>query len=458
MHPPGLEGISGKSPIPQSRPGAHNEGMETPSDNTENRASLRRNTGDRMIAGVAGGISEHFGIDPVIVRIGFIALTFLGGAGLALYLVGWLAVPRDTSGSIVTDTLGNEDPHRVRGVLAIAAIVAGLYVTVLASRTLFDLFTEIITAAPYLALMLIAAGAALVLWPKSSGAERAEAPKQDAASGAPATVPAAESPSETAAAAAMAAASTAPTPEPAAAASPTAAPVSGAASEQGRKPRRRRRSVTGPLTVAVLLVLAGGVLLLAGLAVHETSIATALAVAVMVAGAGLAVSAFFVPARGLLALGAVLAVPLVLVADTDVSLWSGTGERRVEITSPDDLQDEYRYGIGELVVDMRRLDLAGAARRVDIGLVVGKIRVYVPDSVELVIDADIGAGQFDAWRRILVDVDGSYLYDDGFGYQSGVGIDYDLTFPAAAEPSGLLQLDLDLGLGAVQVVAVPVPS
>lgn len=69
------------------------------------------------------------------------------------------------------------------------------------------------------------------------------------------------------------------------------------------------------------------------------------------------------------------------------------------------------------------------------------------------------AGQFDAWRRILVDVDnGSYLYDDGFGYQSGVGIDYDLTFPAAAEPGGLLQLDLDLGLGAVQVVAVPVPS
>jgi len=439
--------------------------METPSDTTENRASLRRNTGDRMIAGVAGGISEHFGIDPVIVRIGFIALTFLGGAGLALYLVGWLAVPRDTSGSIVTDTLGNEDPHRVRGVLAIAAIVAGLYVTVLASRTLFDLFTEIITAAPYLALMLIAAGAALVLWPKSSGAERAAtpkqatAPKQDAASGASATVAAAEPPSETAAVAAMAAAATAPTPEPAAAASPTAAPVSGAASEQGRKPRRRRRSVTGLLTVAVLLVLAGGVLLLAGLAVHETSIATALAVAVMVAGTGLAVSAFFVPARGLLALGAVLAVPLVLVAGTDVSLWSGAGERRVEITSPDDLQDEYRYGIGELVVDMRRLDLAGAARRVDIGLVVGEIRVYVPDSVELVIDADIGAGQFDAWRRILVDVDnGSYLYDDGFGYQSGVGIDYDLTFPATAEPGGLLQLDLDLGLGAVQVVAAPAPS
>ena len=434
--------------------------METPSDNTENRASLRRNTGDRVIAGVAGGISEHFGIDPVIVRIGFIALTFLGGAGLALYLVGWLAMPRDTSGSIVTDTLGNDDPHRVRGVLAIIAIVAGLYVTVLLSRTLFDLFTAVITAAPYLALMLIAAGAALVLWPKPSGTERAATPKPDAAGRAPAAAAAAEPPLETATAATAAAAATTPTPEPAATASPTAAPVSGAASEQARKSRRRhRRSVTGLLTLAALLVLAGGMLLLAGLDVQETSIATALAVAVTVVGAGLAVSAFFVPARGLLALGAVLAVPLVLVAGTDVSLWSGAGERRVEITSPDDLQDEYRYGIGELVVDMRGLDLAGAARSVDIGLVVGEIRVYVPDSVELVIDADIGAGQFDAWRRTLVVVDdGSYLYDNGFGYQSGVGIDYHLTFPAAAEPSGLLQLDLDLGLGAVLVVTEPVPS
>lgn len=436
--------------------------MDTPSDNTENenRASLRRNTGDRVIAGVAGGISEHFGIDPVIVRIGFIALTFLGGAGMALYLVGWLAMPRDTSGSIVTDTLGNENPRRVRGVLAIAAIVAGLYVTVLLSRFLFDLFTAIITAAPYLALMLIAAGAALVLWPKPSGAERAAASEPDAASRTPATVAAAEPTPEAAAAVTGAAAAAAPTPEPAATASPTAAPVSGAASESGRKPRqRRRRSATGLLTVAALLVLAGGTLLLAGLAVHETSIATALAVAVMVVGAGLAVSAFFVPARGLLALGAVLAVPLVMVAGTDVSLWSGAGERRVEVTSPDDLQDEYRYGVGELVVDMRRLDLAGTARSVDIGLVAGEIRVYVPDSVELVIDADIGAGQFDAWRRTFVNVDdGSYLYDNGFGYQSGVGIDYDLTFPAAAEPSGLLQLDLDLGLGAVQVVAVPALS
>lgn len=434
--------------------------METPSDSTENRASLRRNTGDRMIAGVAGGISEHFGIDPVIVRIGFIALTFLGGAGLALYLVGWLAMPRDTSGSIVTDTLGNENPRRVRGVLAIIAIVAGLYVTVLLSRTLFDLFTAVITAAPYLALMLIAAGAALVLWPKPSGAERAAAPKPDAAGRAPATAAAAEPPPKTALAATAAAAATTPTPEPAATASPTAAPVSGAASDSSRRSRRRRRrSVTGLLTVAALLVLAGGMLLLAGLDAHEASIATALAVAVTVVGAGLAVSAFFVPARGLLALGAVLAVPLVLVAGTDVSLWSGAGERRVEITSPDDLQDEYRYGIGELVVDMRQLDLAGAARSVDIGLVVGEIRVYVPDSVELVINADIGAGQFDAWRRTLVVVDdGSYLYDNGFGYQSGVGIDYDLTFPAAAEPSGLLQLDFDLGLGAVLVVTEPVPS
>ena len=36
-----------------------------------------------MLAGVAGGLGRYFGIDPVIVRIAFVVLTFFGGAGVA---------------------------------------------------------------------------------------------------------------------------------------------------------------------------------------------------------------------------------------------------------------------------------------------------------------------------------------------------------------------------------------
>src|SRR4051794_38384892 len=56
---------------------------------------LTRTTEGRVIAGVAGGFGRYFGVDPVVVRLAFIVLSFLGGAGLILYAAGWLIVPSD---------------------------------------------------------------------------------------------------------------------------------------------------------------------------------------------------------------------------------------------------------------------------------------------------------------------------------------------------------------------------
>jgi phage shock protein PspC (stress-responsive transcriptional regulator) len=46
-----------------------------------------------MLGGVCGGIAEYSGIDPLLWRIGFVALTFAGGSGILLYLVLWLLMP-----------------------------------------------------------------------------------------------------------------------------------------------------------------------------------------------------------------------------------------------------------------------------------------------------------------------------------------------------------------------------
>src|SRR5205823_3484667 len=59
---------------------------------------LVRTTDDRVIAGVAGGLGRYFGVDPVLFRIGFIALLFLGGTGVFLYAIAWLLVPDEASG------------------------------------------------------------------------------------------------------------------------------------------------------------------------------------------------------------------------------------------------------------------------------------------------------------------------------------------------------------------------
>ncbi len=63
----------------------------------------------RMLAGVAAGLAHYFDVDPTIVRIGFVALAFLGGLAVPLYLAGWLLIPdEDSDQSIAEELLARE--------------------------------------------------------------------------------------------------------------------------------------------------------------------------------------------------------------------------------------------------------------------------------------------------------------------------------------------------------------
>jgi phage shock protein PspC (stress-responsive transcriptional regulator) len=46
-----------------------------------------------MAGGVWGGLAEHTGIDSLIWRVGFVALTLAGGAGILVYLLLWVLMP-----------------------------------------------------------------------------------------------------------------------------------------------------------------------------------------------------------------------------------------------------------------------------------------------------------------------------------------------------------------------------
>jgi phage shock protein PspC (stress-responsive transcriptional regulator) len=46
-----------------------------------------------MIGGVAGGLAEYSGVDPLLWRVGFVALAFAGGSGVLVYLLLWLLMP-----------------------------------------------------------------------------------------------------------------------------------------------------------------------------------------------------------------------------------------------------------------------------------------------------------------------------------------------------------------------------
>ena len=62
------------------------------------RRRLERSRTDRVVAGVCGGLGDYFDVDPVIFRIAFVVLAFVGGAGFLLYPAAWLLLPEEGHG------------------------------------------------------------------------------------------------------------------------------------------------------------------------------------------------------------------------------------------------------------------------------------------------------------------------------------------------------------------------
>jgi phage shock protein PspC (stress-responsive transcriptional regulator) len=65
-----------------------------------NSNRLFRNENDKIIGGVCGGLANYFNIDPILVRIIFIVLLLVGGAGFLAYLILWIALPSSASTEI----------------------------------------------------------------------------------------------------------------------------------------------------------------------------------------------------------------------------------------------------------------------------------------------------------------------------------------------------------------------
>ncbi len=104
--PAGPAGPDGTTEQP-SRPPPH----QPPGYGDEQR--LHRGDRGRMLAGVAVGLADYFDVDPTIVRVGFVALAFLGGLAVPLYLAGWLLIPdEDSDVSVAEELLARE---RARG-------------------------------------------------------------------------------------------------------------------------------------------------------------------------------------------------------------------------------------------------------------------------------------------------------------------------------------------------------
>jgi phage shock protein PspC (stress-responsive transcriptional regulator)/predicted membrane protein len=161
---------------------------------------------------------------------------------------------------------------------------------------------------------------------------------------------------------------------------------------------------------------------------------TVLAVLAVVAGLGLVVAAFAGGARWLIVPALVLVLPLAIVAAADIDVDGGVGERSYRPASAQDLRPDYRLGVGELVVDLRDVELPAGRTDMHVQVGVGHTIVRVPEDACVSSDVEIGVGHAEVLDRA----------SDGV----------DVAFAQTASPAPgarQLHLDADVGIGALDV-------
>jgi len=108
---------------PEEQPTGPTEEQPGAEQPTPSQRRLTRSRENRVIGGVCGGLGRYFDVDAVIFRIAAVALAFIGGAGLLLYVAALLLVPTDDGTAVVTT--GTQGRNRA---LVIGAVVLLLLV------------------------------------------------------------------------------------------------------------------------------------------------------------------------------------------------------------------------------------------------------------------------------------------------------------------------------------------
>lgn len=93
---------------------------------------MRRGRDNRLVGGVAAGISARTGFDVTVVRTVFVLATLAGGFGAAAYVVAWLLVPAvGENSNIASKALTDR-----RGIALVAGLVSLLVVVLLIASAL----------------------------------------------------------------------------------------------------------------------------------------------------------------------------------------------------------------------------------------------------------------------------------------------------------------------------------
>lgn len=329
---------------------------------------LTRSRSRRMLAGVAGGLGEYFGVDPILFRLAFAFLALLGGAGVALYIAAWVLIPEEGAVESLgeaglaraTRYAGEED---LSWIWITALVIGGIIVISNLGRMGFS------EGAWFWAALLIAAG----VWLYRQDTGRRE------------TSPA-DPPAPAAVAGSGAAASSA---HPAAS---TDATIPSYRTPRPTAPKKPPPSKLGRYTFALTLVTLGLVAMLDNTGALDVDGSEYAAVALTVVGAGLLVASVAGRARGLILWGLLL-VPVVLIgSDVTIPLSGGMGERNYHPRTAGELAGTHELFAGQLSFDLTDMQWGEDPVEIEADVFMGQIQVLVPDGVDVHLDGHVQMG------------------------------------------------------------------
>ena len=384
----------------------------------------RRPRKGRKLAGVAAGIGNRYGIDPIVIRVGFVVATFYGGAGILVYLLGWLLLPEQDDEAAPFEAMINRKRSSTSGVFTVVLCLALL-------PAFWFLFDNEFSG---IAGLLIVAGI-LFLLHRTRGHLNRPAP---VAATPPPFAPEPpiyqpfSAPVDTPVAEPAPVPSTPPAWDPLGAA-PFAWDLPEPTPPASEPPEPKRRSRAGLLTVGAALI-AVATMAIVGPHVSWVTPPHAIGILLGVIGLGLVGGAFVRGGRGLIGLAVPLSVIGIGMTVISTDGWHGVGDITERPTAISEVQDTYQRSAGTINLDLTALPNEG---KVDtkIKLDVGDAIVTLPKNADVELKCHIDVGDGDCLGHPM----------------DGTGLDYKVKNNFGEDGEGGLQIELDVDAGAGHV-------
>jgi phage shock protein PspC (stress-responsive transcriptional regulator) len=444
------------------------------------RDQLVRPKQGRYVAGVCAALGRATNTDPVLWRVLLAVLGVLSGVGVLLYLIGWLVIPAEgDTASPIESLLG-----RGRSTMAPLSIILlgcgallsfafivndGMRASLLAAAVVLGAVLLIKRSGPRTGGEPVTfpfsaphTGGEPVTFPFSAphtGGEPAtfpfSAPRTD---GQPATFPFGGSPTPGPVPPPTTGAEPTSPPEPPPAAPQFAAPATGyrppfaphgpyagpplppylpgpkLKAPKAPKPPRER-SKLGRLTFfAVVMVI--GVMAVIDMAGASIAVSAYFAAALVTIGLGLVVGAWLGRARGLIALA--LITTLGLLVSTGTERWGGeVGNSVYRPATLGAIADRYDFTAGNATLDLRAIDFAKQKQDITVTMKLGQLKVLLPKLVDTTTTLRMDNGRAVILGKVFDGqaVDGQSVTDLGTDGDGG----------------GKLTLDLQMDTGNVEV-------